>query len=62
MSDEPTNCPHCNTNLLGAPIPKEYLIHCDSMYFKREIGVYDMARDRTVLFRCPDCGGEWDAV
>lgn len=25
----------------------------------REIGIYDMDLDRTVAYRCPDCGGEW---
>jgi len=25
----------------------------------REIGIYDQEKDRTVAFRCPDCGHEW---
>jgi len=25
----------------------------------REIGIYDMDKDRTVSYRCPDCGHEW---
>ena len=25
----------------------------------RAIGMYDMERDRTVAYKCPDCGGEW---
>lgn len=25
----------------------------------RAIGLYDMERDRTVAWRCPDCGYEW---
>ncbi len=25
----------------------------------REIGIYDMERDRTVKYKCPDCDGEW---
>jgi hypothetical protein len=26
----------------------------------REIGIYDMDRDRTVKLKCPDCNHEWD--
>lgn len=26
----------------------------------REIGIYDMFKDRTVAFKCPDCNHEWD--
>lgn len=25
----------------------------------REIGIYDMDKDRTVSFKCPDCEHEW---
>jgi len=25
----------------------------------RQIGVYDMRKDRTVAYKCPDCNGEW---
>jgi len=46
----PLSCPLCSADLRdyehGAP-------------FKREIGVYDSGADRTVAWRCPDCGGEW---
>lgn len=26
----------------------------------RAIGLYDIAKDRTVSWKCPDCGHEWD--
>lgn len=26
----------------------------------RQIGIYSMERDRTVRYKCPDCGHEWD--
>lgn len=26
----------------------------------KAIGIYDMKKDRTVAWRCPDCKGEWD--
>ena len=25
----------------------------------RQIGIYDMEKDRTTKYKCPDCGGEW---
>ena len=25
----------------------------------RQIGIYDMERDRTAKWQCPDCKGEW---
>ena len=25
----------------------------------RQIGIYDMDKDRTVRWQCPDCKGEW---
>ena len=25
----------------------------------RAIGIYDMEKDRTVRWQCPDCNGEW---
>ncbi len=28
-------------------------------WFKREIAVYDRAKDRTVAWRCPACACEW---
>ena len=26
----------------------------------RAIGIYDMYKDRTARWKCPDCGHEWD--
>lgn len=54
--DEPLKCPHCKTNLLAEPIPKDDLKHYGgSKYFKREIAFYDREQDRTVYHKCPDC-------
>ncbi len=25
----------------------------------RAIGIYDFVKDRTMVYRCPDCGKEW---
>ena len=29
-------------------------------HWGRRIGIYDMEKDRTVAWKCPDCGCEWD--
>lgn len=56
----PLNCPHCDVSLLGEPIPVKDLHHYGrSTHFKREIGIYDWDKDRTVAYRWPDCQKEW---
>ena len=32
----------------------------DATHGSRRIGIYDRGRDRTVAWRCPDCGHQWD--
>ena len=32
----------------------------DKGMWGRQIGIYDLERDRTVRWKCPDCDGEWD--
>lgn len=55
-ADKPWNCPKCGVNLLAGPVPDKYLEHYgQSRYYKREIGFYDMNKDRTVYHVCPDC-------
>lgn len=53
--DEPKNCPHCGVSLLGDKIPDDIAEHYGGTHWKREIGIYDEALDRTVAFECPDC-------
>ena len=47
---EPLSCPACKADWrnykTGPP-------------FKREIGLYDSCSDRTMLWKCPDCGEEF---
>jgi len=52
-------CPHCGVSLRGDPIPRksQHVFGCD--HFGREIGIYDIASDRTVMWKCPDCGSMW---
>ena len=44
------NCPECNSDLCNRE---------NGPPFKREISIYDRDKDRTVAYRCPDCGFEW---
>lgn len=56
----PDDCPHCGVSLIGDPIPEaDRHFFGNATHFRREIGVYDRERDRTVAYRCPDCGKEW---
>lgn len=57
--NEPLNCPHCGVSLLGDKIPQDISKHYSGTHWKREIGIYDRDLDRTVAYRCPDCGKEW---
>jgi len=60
---ELTNCPSCKVNLQGDPIPEASReTYGGSTHFKREIGIYDRDLDRTVAWRCPDCGHEWPRI
>jgi predicted RNA-binding Zn-ribbon protein involved in translation (DUF1610 family) len=56
---EVSNCPNCGVSLIGPPIPEEHREHYGgATNFRREIGHYDIERDRTVSLSCPDCGYE----
>lgn len=52
-------CPSCKADLRGGVIPKkdQHLFGAD--HFGREIGLYDMEQDRTISWKCPDCGHQW---
>lgn len=43
-------CPSCG----------EGWLYGEGSRFSRIVGVYDVRLDRTVAWRCPDCGQEWD--
>jgi hypothetical protein len=59
MSDVDT-CPN-GCDLTGKPIPEEHagLFGEGVTHFSRALGRYDMERDRTVEWSCPDCGVVW---
>ena len=55
------NCPACQISLIGAPILQEYRQYYGNLtHFKREIGIYDIEKDRVIAWKCPDCGYEWE--
>jgi predicted RNA-binding Zn-ribbon protein involved in translation (DUF1610 family) len=52
-------CPHCGANLIHSEIPeKDREVFGGKKYFLRVIGIYDMDRDVTVSYQCPDCLAE----
>lgn len=54
-------CPLCRADLTGSPIPKEdQELFGGATHFSLKISIYDLSRDRTTHYRCPDCGGEWE--
>ncbi|GGA91549.1 hypothetical protein [Ornithinibacillus halotolerans] len=53
-------CPHCNASLQGDPIPEDEQKHYRATHFTRKIGMYDLEKDRTMKWKCPDCNWEWD--
>lgn len=52
-------CPSCKENMQGKPIKKKDQPAFGSTHFSRKIGIYDRMADRTVAWKCPDCGHEW---
>lgn len=59
MKDNEEKCPHCNTDLQGEQIPKESQHLFGATHFSRKIGIYDMDKDRTTMYQCPDCDEQW---
>lgn len=53
------NCPNCDAQFQGAPIPEEQQHLFNATHFSRKRGIYDMGKDRTVEWECPDCGHRW---
>ncbi|WP_028393996.1 hypothetical protein [Bacillus cihuensis] len=60
MKDNKENCPFCNADLQGEPIPVEQQDSNGATHFSRKIGIYDFEKDRTIKWQCPDCKGEWN--
>ena len=34
--------------------------HGEANRWGRATGIYDMTKDRTIAYRCPDCGQTWE--
>lgn len=56
----PTECPSCGETLVGRPIPADKITDYGATHWSLVIGVYDMARDRTMRWLCPHCQHVWD--
>lgn len=53
---QPTTCPNCKANWQGDPIPpKHQSLFGGSTHYSRLIAIYDVEKDRTVAWLCPDC-------
>lgn len=53
-------CPKCGTNWLAERIPeKDRESYGGATHFRRVIALYDLERDTTVAWKCPDCGEEF---
>ena len=55
------NCPHCNADLTGDPIPEKDLeLFGGATHFDRKIGVEILGTDMVCYWKCPECGEEWE--
>lgn len=58
----PTQCPKCDANLDGGPIPERLHEHYAPPYrWSRVIALVDREKDERVSWMCPDCNWEWPA-
>ena len=56
----PNTCPECKSDLRGPEIPEVWRHHyAGKTHYHRVVGIYDRGSDRTVAWRCPDCGHGW---
>lgn len=54
-------CPACGASWLGEPISEANReAYGGATHYRTLIGIYDRNLDRTVAWRCPDCGQRWD--
>jgi DNA-directed RNA polymerase subunit RPC12/RpoP len=50
------HCPECGTNWVSSAIPQEYKEnHSFPYFYSRIVGCYDIVKDRTEYYQCPDC-------
>lgn len=60
MSSQIDNCPHCNANLNGDPIPENIRQNYSGTHWRREMGwEYPEKYDGVWEWECPDCKGRW---
>ena len=62
VTDETKTCPSCGSDWVdwAHPIPeKSRENYGGKTHFMRQIGIYDIDRDRTRAYQCPDCKEEF---
>ena len=57
--DHLRKCPECGANWVAGEMTEEQKEVYAGTFFSRLIGIYDMDRDRTVAWECPDCKTRW---
>jgi predicted RNA-binding Zn-ribbon protein involved in translation (DUF1610 family) len=58
-TSNPETCGKCGASWDGGPIPRNIREHYSPPWrWSRRIGLYDTGQDRTVAWRCPECGDE----
>ena len=56
VTDDTMTCPACGADWTGAEIKHEVRkYYGNNTHFSRCVLVYDMERDRSVAYYCPDC-------
>jgi len=59
LNDSVEFCDRCGADFQGEPIPEKSQHLFGATHFSRKIGIYDLVKDRTVEYQCPDCGHTW---
>jgi len=59
LRDSKEQCPECDQELQGDPIPVKQQHMFGASHYSLKIGIYDHRLDRTIAWRCPFCSVEW---
>jgi len=60
VTQDTRRCPECQADWRGHRIPAMWRkMYGGHTHFSRVISISDMNLDRTIAWRCPDCGAEF---
>jgi len=59
LRDSNEDCPNCEKNLQGDPIPEKDHEAYGATHFSLKISIYDRGLDRTIAWECPYCMQRW---